>query len=102
MRKIIPLIAELLRGAPDFSLVNERITARVPIVKFRHKITRLEGDISLYNNLAIVNTDLLRHYSALEERTKILGVVAKYFAKTCQIGDASRGSLSSYAYIIML
>ena len=26
----------------------------------------------------------------------------KEFAKICDIGDASRGSLSSYAYILML
>ena len=26
----------------------------------------------------------------------------KYFAKLCDIGDASRGSLSSYAYILMV
>jgi DNA polymerase sigma len=28
--------------------------------------------------------------------------MVKYFAKVCDIGDASRGSLSSYAYILML
>ncbi len=28
--------------------------------------------------------------------------MAKFFAKVCDIGDASRGSLSSYAYILML
>ena len=29
------------------------------------------------------------------------GYVMKVFAKLCDIGDASRGSLSSYAYIIL-
>ncbi len=28
--------------------------------------------------------------------------MVKLFAKSCDIGDASRGSLSSYAYILML
>lgn len=31
-----------------------------------------------------------------------LGYAMKYFAKLCDIGDASRGSLSSYAYILMV
>ena len=35
-------------------------------------------------------------------RVKILGYLVKHFAKLCDIGDASRGSLSSYAYILML
>lgn len=33
---------------------------------------------------------------------QILGYMVKLFAKTCDIGDASRGSLSSYAYILMM
>ena len=28
--------------------------------------------------------------------------MVKFFAKVCDIGDASRGSLSSYAYVLML
>lgn len=83
-------------------MVEERINAKVPIVKFRHKKTDIEGDISLYNTLALQNTDLLRSYAEIDERTKVLGHVVKYFAKICRIGDASCGSLSSYAYIIMV
>ena len=33
---------------------------------------------------------------------QVLGYMVKLFAKECDIGDASRGSLSSYAYILML
>ena len=39
---------------------------------------------------------------SIDSRVKILGYVVKEFAKICDIGDASRGSLSSYAYILML
>jgi terminal uridylyltransferase len=62
----------------------------------------IEGDISLYNTLALQNTDLLRTYAQIDERTKTLGYVVKHFAKVCRIGDASCGSLSSYAYIVMM
>ena len=41
------------------------------------------------------------HFS-IDSRVKLLGYVVKEFAKKCDIGDASRGSLSSYAYILML
>ena len=76
--------------------------AKVPIVKFYHGPTRVEADISLYNVLAQENTAMLRLYATIDERVKVLGYLTKLFAKRCDIGDASRGSLSSYAYILML
>uniref|UniRef100_A0A8C4YY12 CCHC-type domain-containing protein n=1 Tax=Gadus morhua TaxID=8049 RepID=A0A8C4YY12_GADMO len=76
-------------------------TAKVPIVKFYHVRTGLEGDISLYNTLALHNTHLLACYAAIDWRVKILCYVMKVFAKMCDIGDASRGSLSSYAYTLL-
>lgn len=48
------------------------------------------------------NTRMLRTYASIDPRVKTLGYVVKEFAKRCDIGDASRGSLSSYAYILML
>ena len=45
---------------------------------------------------------MLRTYASIDPRVKTLGYVVKEFAKRCDIGDASRGSLSSYAYILML
>ena len=45
---------------------------------------------------------MLRTYASIDNRVKTLGYVVKEFAKKCDIGDASRGSLSSYAYILML
>ena len=45
---------------------------------------------------------MLRTYASIDPRVRTLGYVVKEFAKRCDIGDASRGSLSSYAYILML
>ena len=86
----------------EFDQIEERTSAKVPIVKFRHRASMLDGDISLNNTLALKNTNLLRSYAQIDERTRILGHMVKYFAKVCGIGDASCGSLSSYAYIIMV
>nr|XP_033771993.1 terminal uridylyltransferase 4 isoform X2 [Geotrypetes seraphini] len=48
------------------------------------------------------NTRMLATYAAIDPRVKYLGYTMKVFAKRCDIGDASRGSLSSYAYILMV
>ncbi|XP_067377388.1 terminal uridylyltransferase 7 isoform X2 [Channa argus] len=99
---IIESLARLLKKHPGLKNILPITTAKVPIVKFYHVHTGLEGDISLYNTLAIHNTSLLALYAAIDRRVKILCYVMKVFAKICDIGDASRGSLSSYAYTLMV
>uniref|UniRef100_A0A6I8P3V8 Terminal uridylyl transferase 4 n=1 Tax=Ornithorhynchus anatinus TaxID=9258 RepID=A0A6I8P3V8_ORNAN len=71
-KDIIESLAKILRKHPGLRNILPITTAKVPIVKFEHRRSGLEGDISLYNTLR------------------------------CDIGDASRGSLSSYAYILMV
>uniref|UniRef100_A0A6A7FM67 Terminal uridylyltransferase 4-like isoform X1 n=1 Tax=Hirondellea gigas TaxID=1518452 RepID=A0A6A7FM67_9CRUS len=95
-------LAQILRRSRQFVDVLPIATAKVPIVKFRCGKTSLEGDLSLYNTLALHNTKLLWTYSVIDPRVKVLGYGLKYFAKRCDIGDASRGSLSSYAFTLLL
>uniref|UniRef100_A0AAR2J7R4 CCHC-type domain-containing protein n=1 Tax=Pygocentrus nattereri TaxID=42514 RepID=A0AAR2J7R4_PYGNA len=71
-KEIIEGLAKVLKKHTGLRNILPITTAKVPIVKFEHKQSGLEGDISLYNTLR------------------------------CDIGDASRGSLSSYAYILMV
>ena len=99
---IIEVIAERLKDMSGIRNIQAITSAKVPIIKFVHYDTHVEGDISLYNILAQENTRMLRLYSLIDSRVQILGYMVKLFAKMCDIGDASRGSLSSYAYILML
>ncbi|XP_035999912.1 terminal uridylyltransferase 7 [Fundulus heteroclitus] len=99
---IIKGLARQLKKHPGLKNILPITTAKVPIVKFYHIRTGLEGDISLYNTLALHNTRLLASYAAIDRRVKILCYIMKVFAKMCDIGDASRGSLSSYAYTLMV
>lgn len=100
--KIIESLAEKLKRYRQCGHVFAITTAKVPIVKFSIRRACLEGDLSLYNTLALQNTKLLYTYARIDRRVKCLGYAMKYFAKLCDIGDASRGSLSSYAYILMV
>ncbi|KAG0710685.1 Terminal uridylyltransferase 4 [Chionoecetes opilio] len=100
--KIIESLAEKLKRYRQCGHVFAITTAKVPIVKFSIRRAYLEGDLSLYNTLALQNTQLLYTYARIDRRVKCLGYAMKYFAKLCDIGDASRGSLSSYAYILMV
>ncbi|XP_069694384.1 terminal uridylyltransferase 4-like isoform X2 [Periplaneta americana] len=101
----VKLIEDLLEKLKKFGPLNNLVpitTAKVPILKFHHMASDLEGDISIYNTLGQQNTRLLKTYSEIDTRVKMLGYMMKKFAKECDMCDASRGSLSSYAYIIMV
>ncbi|XP_018114592.1 terminal uridylyltransferase 7 isoform X2 [Xenopus laevis] len=95
-------LARLLRKHQGLRNILPITTAKVPIVKFYHARSGLEGDISLYNTLALHNTHLLASYAAIDQRVAYLCYIMKVFTKMCDIGDASRGSLSSYAYTLMV
>ncbi|CAG5862954.1 unnamed protein product [Menidia menidia] len=101
-KEIIEGLAKVLKKHTGLRNILPITTAKVPIVKFEHRLSCLEGDISLYNTLAQHNTRMLATYAALDPRVQFLGYTMKVFAKRCDIGDASRGSLSSYAYILMV
>ncbi|XP_054722719.1 terminal uridylyltransferase 4-like [Uloborus diversus] len=101
-KEIIKKTAEQLSKHPNLKNIISVVTAKVPIVKFTWSETETEGDISLYNTLALANTEMLEAYSKIDERVQILGFALKYFAKVLGICDASRGSLSSYAYLLMV
>ncbi|NXW92115.1 TUT7 uridylyltransferase, partial [Alopecoenas beccarii] len=100
--RIIEDLAKVLKKQPGLKNVLPITTAKVPIVKFFHIRSGLEVDISLYNTLALHNTRLLSSYAAIDPRVKYLCYTMKVFTKICDIGDASRGSLSSYAYTLMV
>ncbi|XP_017289799.1 terminal uridylyltransferase 4 isoform X2 [Kryptolebias marmoratus] len=101
-KEIIEGLAKVLKKHTGLRNILPITTAKVPIVKFEHRQSGLEGDVSLYNTLAQHNTRMLATYAALDPRVQFLGYTMKVFAKRCDIGDASRGSLSSYAYILMV
>lgn len=102
VKDIIVGISRILEDHTDISDVQAIASAKVPIVKFHHDPFGVDGDISLYNVLAEHNTAMLKAYSEIDERVVHLGAAFKQYVKLCDMGDASRGSLSSYAYIVML
>ena len=53
----------------------------MPIVKFYSHHYDLDGDISLYNELALRNTAMLRRYADIDDRVRVLGYTVKEFAK---------------------
>uniref|UniRef100_A0A6I8SYH8 polynucleotide adenylyltransferase n=1 Tax=Xenopus tropicalis TaxID=8364 RepID=A0A6I8SYH8_XENTR len=77
------------------------IKAKVPIVKFRDKVSGAEFDLNVNNVVGIRNTFLLRTYAYIENRVRPLVLVIKMWANYHGLNDASRGTLSSYTLVLM-
>ena len=63
--------------------------------------TGLQCDICQDNVFALRNTKLLRAYCDISKSARALIFTVKLWAKSKGISDASRGSLSSYAWVLL-
>ncbi|NXI99959.1 GLD2 polymerase, partial [Psophia crepitans] len=102
-RHILSLVQKLF--STRLSSYIERpqlIRAKVPIVKFRDKVSCVEFDLNVNNVVGIRNTFLLRAYAYIENRVRPLVLVVKKWASFHDINDASRGTLSSYSLVLMV
>jgi len=100
-RNVVQTLGELLKKK-QMRNVKTLPRARVPIVKFSDPTSNISCDICINNLLALQNTQLLADYSRIDPRVQPLGIVIKYWAKRRQINEPYQGTLSSYAYILMV
>ncbi|BBN19998.1 non-canonical poly(A) RNA polymerase PAPD5/7 [Marchantia polymorpha subsp. ruderalis] len=93
-------MAAILRS-DNMQNVQALTHARVPIVKFTESTTGISCDICVNNMLAVVNSKLLHDYSQIDVRLRQLAFLVKHWAKRRQVNETYRGTLSSYAYVLM-
>ncbi|CAM9339958.1 unnamed protein product [Lampetra planeri] len=100
----IHVLSDLQQLFKSLSYVErtQLIRAKVPILKFREKSSHLEFDLNINNTVGIRNTFLLRSYAYADVRVRPMILVVKKWARHNQINDASKGTLSSYALVLMV
>ncbi|XP_029431431.1 poly(A) RNA polymerase GLD2 isoform X1 [Rhinatrema bivittatum] len=101
-RHILSLVQKHFSTRLSYIERPQLIRAKVPIVKFRDKVSGVEFDLNVNNVVGIRNTFLLRTYAHTENRVRPLVLVVKKWASHCGINDASRGTLSSYSLVLMV
>lgn len=62
----------------------------------------IQCDINFANRLALHNTHMLRCYSSCDPRVRPMVLFVKAWAKVRKINTPYRGTLSSYAYVLMV
>jgi len=83
--------------------VEPRFGAQVPILHWSPRRPGMVAcDISVNNVLAVVNSRLLGQYVRLDDRVRTLGLCLKAWAQARGINDRSRGTVSSFALVLML
>ena len=100
---VIEKLAAILKteSATLYSGILALPKARVPIVKFHSDEYGYDCDIGVNNLLAIENSQLIRAYMTADTRARQLVFIVKHWAKQRKINDPFRGTLSSYAYVLM-
>ena len=98
---VVEKLATLLKTDARYTSILALPKARVPIVKFEAREYERECDVGINNLLALENSGLIRAYMACDARARQLTYVIKHWAKQRKINDPFRGTLSSYAYVLM-
>ncbi|XP_066194988.1 poly(A) RNA polymerase GLD2 [Sylvia atricapilla] len=102
-RRILSLVQNLFSTKlSNYIEQPQLIRAKVPIVRFRDKVSNVDFDLNVNNMIGIRNTFLLRTYAFIENRVRPLVLVIKNWARFHEINDASRGTLSSYSLALMV
>jgi hypothetical protein len=89
----------LFRKPYLFSNIFAIPKAKTPIVKFIHKPTQINCDLSFKNALGVNNSALIKFYLSLDPRLKPFLTVIKYWAKKNDL--SGQGRLSNYALMMI-
>uniref|UniRef100_A0A0G4HLZ2 Poly(A) RNA polymerase mitochondrial-like central palm domain-containing protein n=1 Tax=Chromera velia CCMP2878 TaxID=1169474 RepID=A0A0G4HLZ2_9ALVE len=76
--------------------------ANVPIAKVFDARGENVCDVSVNNAAALENSSLVATLSRIDSRTRCLGRVLKFWGKRRQINDRSKGTLSTYTFMLQL
>lgn len=91
-----------LRNVADKRSIECVFKARIPVLKFVEKESKISVDITCNNTLPIHNTRLIYEYCLFDQRAHIMMITIKNLFKNCGIIDAANGNLSSYAICNMI
>lgn len=95
--------AKVLRRSSASHYVAPRLGAEVPILRWGpRRPGPMTCDISVNNSLAVVNSRLIMQYLRVDDRLRQMAVCVKTWARRRGINERSKGTISSFALVLML
>mmetsp|Transcript_130 Transcript_130/g.427 ORF Transcript_130/g.427 Transcript_130/m.427 type:complete len:505 (+) Transcript_130:1226-2740(+) len=98
--KVIETLGDMLQQV-GMEKVVVLAHARVPLVKYVDPRTGCASDICINNRVAVANTKMLCDYARIDSRLRQLAFAVKHWARARKVNETYRGTLSSYAYVLM-
>ncbi|XP_063228739.1 uncharacterized protein LOC134534302 [Bacillus rossius redtenbacheri] len=93
----------LLRSHEECRNLKEVPYARTPIVRLTYVPLGIDCDINFVNEMSVYNTQLVRFYSMIDERVKMLILILRHWAKTTRatrLGTLAK--ISNYALTLLV
>eukprot|EP00177_Eucheuma_denticulatum_P001011 GFKZ01001845.1.p2 GENE.GFKZ01001845.1~~GFKZ01001845.1.p2 ORF type:complete len:813 (-),score=104.15 GFKZ01001845.1:3482-5920(-) len=100
--KVILARLATIMAEHQMEILSKVLDARVPVIKMFDPVSQLQVDVCVNNILAVENTALLKAYVDLDERFRYVCILVKLWAKRRDLNDAYHGTLSSYAYTLLV
>ena len=70
-------VCKALESLEMLEIDKSRLHARIPVIRFEDPITHIQCDLCFNNILPIRNTFLLKTYSFVDKRVRVLGIIIK-------------------------
>ena len=102
-KAILKKITQMFRKhATQFSM-QDVLTAKVPVIKLKHVRTGIEVDLIIGDANNAFKTKIMRMAMADGRVASLIPLITavKAFAKAHDVGDASKGTLSSFAWTML-
>jgi hypothetical protein len=94
------------RASSEFKVKECIFSARIPILQVTHMGSGVDFDLCVGNPLAICNTSLIKSYiqntGPAGTLFRYLALAVKYWAKRNACATANHGTLSSYAWVLLV
>ncbi|XP_011503747.1 PREDICTED: poly(A) RNA polymerase, mitochondrial [Ceratosolen solmsi marchali] len=92
VQNVMEIIAGIMNICiPGIFNIRKILQARVPIIKFDHKLTEIECDLSMTNTSAYYMSELLYMYGEMDWRVRPLIFTIKAWAKNCSLTKDTAG-----------
>ncbi|KAJ0406815.1 hypothetical protein P43SY_008837 [Pythium insidiosum] len=95
-------LAERLEALDMVSYLEVIDKARIPIVKFVHKASNIQVDVSFNVSSGLATADLVRHYMRVYPAFRPLTLVLKYFLAQRTLNETFAGGIGSFLLQLMV
>ena len=101
-QKIVKQLAGLMRRDAAFVTTQAVPEARVPLVRSLLAVGGLQCDLTISNELAVLNSQLMRAYVLADPRVRPVALLVRAWGNARGLMDPRKGGLTSYAMLLLL